>query len=108
MMEIGRGGLGRVRVAYDQQIGREVAIKELLPHSLRSADKINRFLREARVTGQLEHPGIVPIYATGLDAEGNPFYAMKRIGGAHWCRRFASITRCRPATHCGLDALANC
>jgi serine/threonine protein kinase/Tfp pilus assembly protein PilF len=81
MLEIGRGGLGRVRLAYDRQICREVAIKELLPHSLRSADKVNRFLREARVTGQLEHPGVVPIYATGLDRDGNPFYAMKRIGG---------------------------
>lgn len=81
MMEIGRGGLGRVRLAYDRQINREVAVKELLPHSLRSTEKVNRFLREAKVTGQLEHPGIVPIYATGLDQDGNPFYVMKRIGG---------------------------
>ncbi|MBX9791183.1 MAG: protein kinase [Pirellulales bacterium] len=81
MSELGRGGLGRVRLAFDEQLGREVAVKDLLPQSLHAADKIRRFIEEARVTGQLEHPGVVPVYATGLDAEGNPFYAMKRIGG---------------------------
>ncbi|MGD9645475.1 MAG: protein kinase [Pirellulales bacterium] len=81
MSELGRGGLGRVRLAFDEQIGREVAVKDLLPQSLHASEKIRRFIDEARVTGQLEHPGIVPVYATGLDADGNPFYAMKRIGG---------------------------
>ena len=81
MSELGRGGLGRVRLALDQQLGREVAVKDLLPQSLHAAEKIRRFLDEARVTGQLEHPGIVPVYSAGLDSQGNPFYAMKRIGG---------------------------
>ncbi|MBX7074841.1 MAG: protein kinase [Pirellulales bacterium] len=81
MSELGRGGLGRVRLAFDRRLGRQVAVKELLPQSLRSREKIRRFLKEARVTGQLEHPGVVPVYAAGEGEDGQPFYAMKRIGG---------------------------
>lgn len=97
MSELGRGGLGRVRLAFDQQLGREVAVKDLLPQSLHAAEKIRRFLDEARVTGQLEHPGIVPVYSAGLDAEGNPFYAMKRIGGRTLSQAIREFHRLDPA-----------
>ena len=97
MSELGRGGLGRVRLAFDQQLGREVAVKDLLPQSLHAAEKIRRFLDEARVTGQLEHPGIVPVYSAGLDPEGNPFYAMKRIGGRTLSQAIREFHRLDPA-----------
>lgn len=97
LSELGRGGLGRVRLALDQQLGREVAVKDLLPQSLHAAEKIRRFLDEARVTGQLEHPGIVPVYSAGLDAEGNPFYTMKRIGGRTLSQAIREFHRLDPA-----------
>lgn len=84
--EIGRGGLGRVWVAHDTHTGRDVAIKELLGGGSRLAsgattDDGRRFLREARVTGQLEHPSIVPVYEIGARADGKLYYAMRRVQG---------------------------
>lgn len=76
--ELARGGMGLVRRAHDRRIGREVALKELLddaPHLRR------RFEREARVTGQLQHPGIVPVYEVGRWPDGSPFYTMKLLEG---------------------------
>src|SRR5262249_25077199 len=72
--EHGRGGLGRVSRAHDRELGRDIAIKELLSHG--SADEL-RFLREVLITSQLEHPGIVPVHDAGRWAHGTPFYAMK-------------------------------
>src|SRR5512143_2239472 len=57
--EFGRGGQAVVYLAYDRHIGRDLAFKQLLPQQLRSGRAEARFLREARVTGQLEHPSIV-------------------------------------------------
>jgi len=83
--ELGRGGIGRVYVAFDRHIGREVAIKELLPAPVADAPEAvedrMRFLREARVTGQLEHPGIVPVYEVGRRPDGRLYYAMKLVRG---------------------------
>jgi serine/threonine protein kinase len=61
-LEVARGGMGRILAAWDQRIGREVAVKELLGGSAALAA---RFEREARVTARLQHPGIVPIYEIG-------------------------------------------
>src|SRR5262249_23317830 len=55
------GGFGQVWLARDHQFDRDVAIKELLPEHSRDGKTVERFLREARLTGQLEHPGIVPV-----------------------------------------------
>src|SRR5215471_4257648 len=74
MGEHGRGGLGRVSRAHDRELGRDVAIKELI--SRNSTDEI-RFLREALITARLEHPGIVPVHEAGRWPDGTPFYAMK-------------------------------
>lgn len=79
--EIGHGGLGCVRRARDLYLGRDVAIKELLPGSTSTADRIERFFLEAQLTGQLEHPGIVPVHALGATGDGQPFYTMKLIQG---------------------------
>ena len=86
--EIGRGGLGRVIGAFDLHLGREVAIKELLANapgrqtgSTATGEALVRFLREARVTAQLEHPNIVPVYELGRRADGTLYYTMKVVRG---------------------------
>ncbi|HEY0252000.1 MAG TPA: serine/threonine-protein kinase, partial [Kofleriaceae bacterium] len=76
--EHGRGGLGRVYRARDLELGRDVAIKELLARSELSEI---RFLREALITARLEHPGIVPVHEAGRWPDGTPFYAMKLVAG---------------------------
>ncbi len=76
--EIGRGGLGRVLLVRDEALGRDVARKELLHDSPRARA---RFLREARVTAQLEHPFVVPVYTLGDDADG-PSYTMRLVRGS--------------------------
>jgi eukaryotic-like serine/threonine-protein kinase len=76
--EHGRGGLGRVSRAHDLELGRDVAIKELLS---RSRENQGRFLREALITARLEHPGIVPVHEAGQWPDGTPFYAMKLVSG---------------------------
>jgi WD40 repeat protein/tRNA A-37 threonylcarbamoyl transferase component Bud32 len=75
--ELGRGGLGRVLVAFDAHLGRQIALKELLA----SGTARGRFLREARVTAQLEHPNIVPVYELGRRPDGTLYYTMKRVRG---------------------------
>jgi eukaryotic-like serine/threonine-protein kinase len=78
MGEHGRGGLGRVSRAHDRELGRDVAIKELI--SRNQVDEI-RFYREALITARLEHPGIVPVHEAGRWPDGTPFYAMKLVSG---------------------------
>ena len=78
--EIGRGGMGSIRHARDRDIGRHVAMKVLLDNS--DAAQRLRFIEEAQVTGQLEHPNIVPIHSLGIDrASGDLFIAMKLVEG---------------------------
>lgn len=77
--EIGRGGMGTVFLAVDEELGREVAIK--IPNALASADLERRLRSEARVLARLEHPGIVPIHDAGRLADGRLFYVMKRVRG---------------------------
>lgn len=76
-----RGGLGEVFIAEDTELHREVALKEILRQCADDPESRNRFLIEAEVTGGLEHPGIVPIYGLGKDADGRPYYAMRFIQG---------------------------
>jgi serine/threonine protein kinase/WD40 repeat protein len=76
--EHGRGGLGRVLRAHDRELGRDVAVKELLA---RGDIHEVRFLREVLITARLEHPGIVPIHEAGRWPDGTPFYAMKLVSG---------------------------
>src|SRR5579884_852862 len=76
-----RGGLGMVFEAHDAALGRRVALKFIRPEYADLADSQRRFLAEAEVTGRLEHPGIVPVYALGRDATGRPCYAMRFVQG---------------------------
>jgi serine/threonine protein kinase len=75
------GGLGRVFVAYDEELNREVALKEIRPDRSDEPESRGRFIREAEVTGSLEHPGIVPVYGLGAYPDGRPFYAMRFVRG---------------------------
>ncbi len=78
---LGQGGMGEIRLCEDKRIGREVALKVMRADTAARRDALPRFLREARVQGQLEHPAVVPVYDLGLDESGQPFFTMKRIRG---------------------------
>ncbi len=75
------GGLGVVSVALDRELGREVALKEVRESNADDPASRRRFLLEAEITGGLEHPGIVPVYALGRYDNGRPYYAMRFIRG---------------------------
>ena len=87
--EIARGGMGRVLAAHDRRLGRDVAIKELLPHS---AHNLQRFEREAQITARLQHPAIIHVYEAGRWADGKPFYAMNRVAGRSLDKVIAATT----------------
>lgn len=76
-----KGGLGEVWLAMDEELKREVALKELRKKHASSSENRERFLLEAEVTGGLEHPGIVPVYGLGTYSDGRPYYAMRFIRG---------------------------
>jgi serine/threonine-protein kinase len=76
-----KGGIGQVGVALDTELNREVALKEIQPRLADDPACRSRFLLEAEVTGRLEHPGVVPVYGLGADAQGHPYYAMRLIRG---------------------------
>jgi WD40 repeat protein len=87
--EHARGGLGRVMRTRDIELGREVAVKEILePGGLGEA----RFVREALLTARLEHPSIVPVYDAGRWPDGTPFYSMKLVSGRAFKDRIQEAT----------------
>jgi len=79
--EIGRGGVGIVYKGRDQDLGRDVAIKVLRPEHVSRPEILERFVEEAQIGGQLQHPGIVPVYEIGLQAGERPYFAMKLVKG---------------------------
>lgn len=76
-----RGGLGEVFVALDGELHREVALKEIRDHLADDPRSRARFWIEGEITGNLEHPGIVPVYGLGRYQDGRPYYAMRFIAG---------------------------
>ena len=76
-----RGGLGAVFVARDEELHREVALKQILDRHADDPHSQARFLVEAEITGKLEHPGVIPVYGLGHDPSGRPFYAMRLVKG---------------------------
>jgi serine/threonine protein kinase/formylglycine-generating enzyme required for sulfatase activity len=78
---LAEGGLGVVYVAHDQELHREVALKEIQESQADDPERQAKFLMEAELTGRLEHPGIVPVYSLGLYASGRPYYAMRLVRG---------------------------
>ncbi|MFT4626231.1 MAG: WD40 repeat protein/tRNA A-37 threonylcarbamoyl transferase component Bud32 [Myxococcota bacterium] len=77
---LGRGGMGDVKRVHDHRLRRDVAMKVLRPDRDSPAARA-RFAQEAQVTGQLEHPNIVPVHDVGRDVEGLPWFTMKRVDG---------------------------
>jgi serine/threonine-protein kinase len=80
---IGEGGMGVVHSATQRSLGRPVAIKTLRPEN-RTQQDVLTLLREAWVTGSLEHPNVLPIYDVKLDEKGLPLVVLKRIEGQDW------------------------
>ncbi len=79
--EIGRGGMGRVLKAVDPELGRTVAVKVLIDPDEVSDEQLARFAAEARITSQLEHPNIVPVYDMGATGDGELYFVMKEVVG---------------------------
>ncbi len=75
------GGMGRLSIAEDRALRRQVLIKEIKKDYAEQSGARERFVAEARIAGQLEHPGVVPVYTFGVDRHGQPFYAMRHIQG---------------------------
>jgi serine/threonine-protein kinase len=91
--EISRGGGGIIFRARDLELGRDLAVKVLLEAHRGQPVLVRRFLEEAQVSGQLQHPAIVPVHEVGELADGRPYFAMKLVQG----RTLAALLRDRPA-----------
>ena len=85
--EIARGGMGAIFHGKDEELGRDVAIKVMLKTHQDNHELIQRFVEEAQIGGQLQHPGIVPVYDIGQFGDQRPYFTMKLIHG----RTFADI-----------------
>jgi serine/threonine protein kinase/tetratricopeptide (TPR) repeat protein len=79
--EHAHGGLGKVYLALDKELNREVALKQIRERYADDESSRARFMLEAEVTGALEHPGVVPVYGLGTTADGRQFYAMRFVRG---------------------------
>jgi serine/threonine-protein kinase len=87
--EIGRGGMGCVLRGHDPDLGRDLAIKVLLADHQDNPATLSRFTEEAQIGGQLQHPGIVPVYEIGRGADQRPYFTMKLVRG----RTLAALLR---------------
>lgn len=81
LREAGRGGMGRVFLARDNQLGRFVAIKTLLAGADGRPEVAARFRQEARLTAGLDHPNVVRVYGTGAGSDGRPFVILEYLSG---------------------------
>lgn len=79
--EIARGGMGAILKGRDTDLGRDLAIKVLLDSHKDKPEIIQRFIEEAQIGGQLQHPGIAPIYELGQFKDQRPFFSMKLVKG---------------------------
>ena len=91
--EIARGGMGLIFRGKDEDLGREVAVKVLHVRFRDQPELVRRFVEEARVTGGLQHPGVVPVYQVGTLDDDRPYFAMRLVHG----RTLAAILAERPA-----------
>ena len=92
--EVAHGGMGAVLRAIDIDMRRPVAIKVLIPKENDEDDiRLRRFIEEAHITGQLEHPNIVSVHELGLSGDGRPFFSMKLVNGVSLHQLLADIRR---------------
>lgn len=90
--DLAKGGMGTVQVVVDNALQRRQARKVLHPSLRRQSSSLRMFIREARVTGQLDHPNIVPVHELGVDHEGRLYFSMKLVEG----RTLTAIIRSLP------------
>ncbi len=100
--EIARGGMGAVLKGRDVDLGRDLAVKVLLEKHRDHPDLMRRFIEEAQIAGQLQHPGVVPIYELGAFADRRPYFAMKLVKG----RTLADVLAGRQGPGRGPDGAA--
>jgi len=96
--EIARGGMGAILRGRDVDLGRDLALKVLLESHKDKPELIRRFVEEAQIGGQLQHPGVVPVYELGTFADLRPFFTMKLVKG----RTLADLLRARQSTEADL------
>jgi serine/threonine-protein kinase len=87
--EIARGGMGAVLKGRDPDLGRDLAVKVLLDAHRDNPELVLRFVEEAQIAGQLQHPGVVPVYELGQFADSRPYFSMKLVRG----RTLAEVLR---------------
>ncbi len=95
--EIARGGMGAILRVRDESLRRDLAMKVILEGEGRvSPDSplVHRFLEEAQVTAQLDHPGVVPVHELGVDEEGRLFFTMKLVKGRTLADVFDLVNKC--------------
>ncbi|MGL4513972.1 MAG: serine/threonine-protein kinase, partial [Lacipirellulaceae bacterium] len=90
--KLGEGGMGLVERAHQASMNRTVAIKRIRPDKEGREKDRNQFVSEAVITGQLEHPNIIPIHDLGVAANGAPFYTMKCVDGEDWDKKLPTLT----------------
>ena len=83
--KIAQGGMGAVLLGRDTDLGRDLAIKVLLESHKQNPEVVRRFIEEAQIGGQLQHPGIAPVYELGQLADRSPFFSMKFVKGQTLC-----------------------
>ncbi|MEO8705316.1 MAG: serine/threonine-protein kinase [Kofleriaceae bacterium] len=109
--ELGRGGMGRVVEAFDVQLGRTVALKEVLQKA--GGGTSRRFVREIQITARLEHASIVPLYDSGISLDGKPYYVMRKVTGKPLdemmarCRGLDERLTLLPAVLAAINAVAH-
>jgi tetratricopeptide (TPR) repeat protein len=97
--EIARGGMGVILKGRDPDLGRDLAFKVLKSELASRPAAVQRFVEEAQVGGQLQHPGVVPVYDLGRFADGRPYFAMKLVKGRTLAERLGE--RADPASERG-------
>ncbi len=79
--ELGRGGMGAIVKGRDMELGRDVAVKVLLKAHQGKPEMVERFVDEAQIQGQLQHPGVAPVYELGRLMDDRPYFSMKLVKG---------------------------
>jgi serine/threonine-protein kinase len=90
--EIARGGMGAILKGRDPDLNRDVALKVLRDDLAGRPEMVHRFVEEAQIGGQLQHPGIVPVYELGTFADHRPFFSMKLVKGQTFATLLAART----------------